>query len=456
MMVFDTDAGHNMIPKMISCDYPSQLSEIVDKAITKSILEVEEASHLNGIDEEEPNISGLGALKFRPNSIDASKEAMLSWDQDRNELPSQLGAACELSSSSGSPIAFSRQGIPRRTETVLSSESGEECSRGSCPFVPAKVFKEEHLEEHREVITNGPSHCFAPVISDNTLTEQLIRDTKDFAPLNGMCRSVDVSCVSDSSYVPETEFCIDTLSWGRNVYNTAETAYVKNDLPVNDINLNMAPSGLHEILAFTKTRSDEITNSVREVEERVDSRINCSETALANHEFPVHGIDLNVSPSGSYEVLNLLRNNDDANTVSETSQEVADSHVQCVRAVPTEYQGMDDCNRFNIGMRSKFKKYRNSLEASDTVRETWRRLRHCHRNLQQYAILEPEDASKVLNLAHGLCNLISEANMLLSDCQLLTCVSTSLNIWLDVGVLYFSVFLDLLVWMLICNLFRTI
>lgn len=427
MMVFDMDAGHIILPKIISCDYPSQLSEIVDKAITKSILEVKEACHFNGIDEEEPNIPASGALKFRPNSIDASKEAMLSWDQDHNEFPSQLGTACELSNSSGSPSAFRRRGIPRRTETVLSSESGEECMRGSCPFVPAKVFKEEHLEEHLEASTNGPSHCFAPDMSNDTLTEQLIRVTKDFAPVNDACRSVDVSCVPDSSYVPETEFCIDTLSW-ENVYNTAETAHIKNDPSVNGINLNMALSGLHEIPAFTKTRSDVISNSVREVEEIRDSRINCSETALANYEFPVHGIDLNVSPSGSYEILNLLQNNNDANTVLEPSQEVADSHVECVRAVPTEYHGMDECSRLNSGIRSKLKKYRSSLEASDTVRGTWRRLRHCHRNLQQYAILEPEDASKVLNLAHGLCNLFSEANMLLGDCQLLSCVSISLNI----------------------------
>lgn len=87
----------------------------------------------------------------------------------------------------------------------------------------------------------------------------------------------------------------------------------------------------------------------------------------------------------------------------------------------------------NFSVRSKYKNYHSSLVASNTVRETWRRLRHSRMNLQQYAILEPKNASKVLNLAHGLSNLISEADMLLSDCQLLICVSISLNIGLDVG-----------------------
>ena len=429
-MIFDTDAGHNILPKMISCDYPSQLSEIVDKAITKSIWEVEEASHLNRIDEEEPNFNDSGALKVQPNSIDARKEAMLSWhcsDQDGNELPSQLGTARDLSNSSECPNAFGQQSILRRTETVLSSESGEECSRGGFPFFPDKVSKED----------------------------QLLRVTKDFAPLNGACRSVDVSCVPESSFVPEAEFFSGMLSWG-NVDNTAETAPTKNDLSINIINLNMSPSRLHEIPIFTKTRSDVITNSVREVDEIIDSRGNGAETALTNYEYPFHGIDLNASPTRLYEIPIFLKSSSATNTISESIQEVEDSHVECVRDVQREYHAIDERSRKNFSMRSKYKKYHNSLLASDTVQETWRRLRHRHVNLQQYAILEPKDASKVLKLAHRLSNLISEADMLLRDCQLLICVSISLNIGLDVGKLYISVFMDLLFSMSLCNFFRII
>ncbi|XP_074361810.1 uncharacterized protein LOC141701993 [Apium graveolens] len=125
LMVFDPDAGHNILPKMISSSFASQLSEIVNKEITKSLLKVEEASCLNVIDDE-PNYD-LGRLKFQRNSIDARKEAMLSWqcsDQDGNDLPSQLGTACDFSDASDSPVAFGRGSVWRRTDTVLSSESG--------------------------------------------------------------------------------------------------------------------------------------------------------------------------------------------------------------------------------------------------------------------------------------------------------------------------------------------
>ncbi|XP_017252670.1 uncharacterized protein LOC108223102 isoform X1 [Daucus carota subsp. sativus] len=422
LMVFDTDAGHNVLPKMISCDYPSQLSEIVDKVITKSVLEVKEATHLNLIDEEEPNIYNSGAIKFQPNSIDARKEAMLSCycsDQDGNEFPSQLGTACELSNSSGSSVAFGQQGIPRRTETMLSSQSGEECSRsrGSFPFVPHKESKEEHLEAHLDVISKGPSHCFSLEMSNNAMTEQLLQAPKVFAPLNGTCRLVDVPCVRESSFVSDTDFFSGTL-WG-NVDNTAESSNTKNGLANNRIDLNMSPSKLDEIPIFTKTQSEVVTNSSREVEEIIDSRINGAETAVTNSEFPVVGIDLNLSLYGSDEIPVLLNNKSDTITILQPIQQVVDSHVECVQGVPREYHQIDECDSMNFSMRSRYKKNHSCLVASDTVQETWRRLRDSHINFQQYAILERKDASKVLKLAHGLSNLISEADMLLSDCQLL-------------------------------------
>ena len=52
-MVFNPDAAHNILPRIISSSYTSQLSEMVDKEITKSLLEMEEASRLTEIDEED-------------------------------------------------------------------------------------------------------------------------------------------------------------------------------------------------------------------------------------------------------------------------------------------------------------------------------------------------------------------------------------------------------------------
>lgn len=437
-MVFDPDAGHNILPKMISSSFASQLAEFVDKEITKSLLEVEEASFLNVIDDEEPNYD-LGKLRFQHNSIDARKEAMLSWhcsDQDGNELPSQLGTASEFSDASDSPVAFGRRSVWRRTDTVLSSESGEECSSDGFPVVPGKLPGEDDSGAHLEVISKAQSHCFAPEMPFNPLAEQLLHSdgekvedscypctiAEESLLLNGTCRSVDVSCVPESTCVAETRIFSDAVSWG-NVDNTAETTSIRNDHPFNGININISPSRLHEIPVLMANDYDAITDSVIEVDAIADFQINDADIASTKCDFPSNGIDLNVSPPGLLNTPILLKNNCDSIAES-VQEEVADSHVECVRAIPREYQGMDECSRMNFSMRSKYKN-QSSLLASDTVQETWRKLRNCHMDLKQYATLEHKDASKFLKLAHGMSNLISEADVLLGDCHLLTCVSVT-------------------------------
>ncbi|KAL8133734.1 hypothetical protein AgCh_008972 [Apium graveolens] len=433
LMVFDPDAGHNILPKMISSSFASQLSEIVNKEITKSLLEVEEASRLNVIDDE-LNYD-LGRLKFQRNSIDARKEAMLSWqcsDQDGNDLPSQLGTACDFSDASDSPVAFGRRSVWRRTVTVLSSESGEECSSDGFPVAPGKLPGEDNSGAHLEVISKSQSHCFAPEMPFNPLAEQLLHSdgekiedscypcaiTEDFGLLNGTCRSIDVSCVPESTCVAESQIFSDAVSGG-NVDNATEAASVRNDHPLNCINLNISPSGLHEIPVLMANDYDAIVDSVIQVDEMADFHINDADIASTKSDFPSNAIDLNVSLPGLHEIPVLLKNNCDSIAES-VREEVADSHIECVQAVPREYQGMDECSRMNFNIRSKYKN-QSSLLASDTVQETWRKLRNCQMDLKQYATLEHKDASKFLKLAHGMSNLMSEADVLLCGCQLLTC-----------------------------------
>ncbi|XP_017243940.1 uncharacterized protein LOC108215858 [Daucus carota subsp. sativus] len=432
LMVFDPDAAHNILPKIISSSYTSQLSEMVDKEITKSLLEMEEASHLTE-DEEDLKINDLGTLTFQPNSIDARKEAMLCChcsDQDGNEVPSQPGTACELSDASDSPVAFGRRSVWRRTDTVLSSESREECSSDGFPAVPSKLSGDIDSEAHLEGISKAPSHCFAPEISSSPVAEELVHSdsvkvedscypcaiTEECVLFNGTCKSVDVSCVPESTCVAETQIYSDAVSWG-NVDNTAETAFIKNNLPHSDINLNISPSGLHEIPVLVGNDYDAIPDSVIKVDEITDYHINGAEMALTKCDFSGNGIDLNASPHEFREIPVLLNNN--CHSITESVQEeMADSHVECVRAFSREYQGMDECSRMNFSMRSNYK-HQSSLLASDTVQETWKKLRNCHMDLKQYATLEHKDASKFLKFAHGMSNLISDADLLLSDCQLL-------------------------------------
>lgn len=65
--------------------------------------------------------------KCDTDGIEAKKEAILRRHcplQDGNELETQFTTACEFSSSSGSPVAFTRRISRRKIGTVSSSDSG--------------------------------------------------------------------------------------------------------------------------------------------------------------------------------------------------------------------------------------------------------------------------------------------------------------------------------------------
>ena len=68
----------------------------------------------------------------------------------------------------------------------------------------------------------------------------------------------------------------------------------------------------------------------------------------------------------------------------------------------------------------------------DTVQETWRKFRDGHMDLKQYITPEQKNASQVLKQACGISNLISEADLLLNDCQPLICVRVFSSFGLDI------------------------
>jgi hypothetical protein len=56
---------------------------------------------------------------------------------------------------------------------------------------------------------------------------------------------------------------------------------------------------------------------------------------------------------------------------------------------------------------------------TDLVRESWRKLRDRHIDLRHFVTSEVKDATGIIELAYGMSNLISEAELLLSKHQTL-------------------------------------
>uniref|UniRef100_A0A5B7B8E5 AAA+ ATPase domain-containing protein n=1 Tax=Davidia involucrata TaxID=16924 RepID=A0A5B7B8E5_DAVIN len=396
-LLFDLDAGHRILPKIIPWGYHSQLSETVEKEITRSLLMMEESSSLmEVVEEEELNHNEMQNSskmhKNDPDSIEAKKEAMLSRHfciHNEDEFAAQFPTACEFSNSSGSPVAFARRNVRRKLDTVLSSNSGDEWLDDGFPVVSGIPYGDTNNEIFLEVNSKSPPHCLATERCFNPLSEQLLHsegqklvenhydcsEPADYTQLNGTCKSVEISCVPESSFVPETE--------------------------IND-----------GMVLFSRTVS---CGHIADIAETVSASSDLMQNLL-----PVEANDLNKSLAVLHKNSEMMGNTCDMDTESVEGEEVGDSHIERMESVPRGYQVMDECSRMDFRRIQCMEKPR-SWMVTDSVQETWRRLRVCHTDLRKYVTPELKDASHVLKLAYRMSNLISEADLLLGDCQPLIC-----------------------------------
>ncbi|XAR55573.1 hypothetical protein NMG60_11035684 [Bertholletia excelsa] len=395
-LLFDIDAGHRILPKIIPWGYPSQLSEFVEKEINKSLIFMEESLKLaEPFNEEEPSqkqtLNRLKRHNTERDSIEAKKEAILSRHcpvQDGNEFVSPLDAACEFSVSSGSPVAFTRRNVRRKLDAVLSSSSGSESLGNSSPAARAKLFEDTNDQMFHEVDGSCPSLATETCL--NLLSENFANSGGEnfwencpnhsepaiHSQIDGTCKSVNISCWPEISFVPETEINDGASSYPRTVFfgHVADTV---------------------EAVSIFK----EPTQSINPVE---------------SDHFNKPISDLPQNPE-------LIENTFDIHKETAQGEEEGDSHTEPVEAVPRGYQVMDECSRIDFARGTKSKDELRSSVLVDSVQETWRQFHGCHTDLRQYMTSGEIDASLALKLACGMANLISEADILLNGCQLLTC-----------------------------------
>ncbi|WZZ33947.1 hypothetical protein YC2023_017348 [Brassica napus] len=120
------------------------------------------------------------------NSTKAKKAAMLRQNicvEDYDELEDVLSVPFELSNTSYQAMSFSRPNRRRKLNVVMSSDSDDEPVKETVPLAadPSVPSREELLE----------TSCYQ-------------YETSKLSCVNEVSQSVDVSCVPESSYVPET------------------------------------------------------------------------------------------------------------------------------------------------------------------------------------------------------------------------------------------------------------
>ncbi|XP_021284558.1 uncharacterized protein LOC110416794 isoform X2 [Herrania umbratica] len=385
LLLFDIEVGHLVLPTLIPWEFPSQLSELVETEIAKTLSMMEENSTLMEVMEEEleknmPNRSEMHNNEI--DSIEAKKEVMLSRNLSIEDCGSinPSYTAHEFYNSSGTPVSFSRRTRRRKLDVVMSSDSEDEHFNKQPSSVSDKNVNRELFIGDCGLLSHCPNmqKCISPLIDELLCSESEKHEDRGFqcseTAINlqsETCKSVDVSCVPESSFVSETEIVNGMELSSRTAFpETTEVSvsceFTENLLPVETNGPGKSKS-IHNLV-----KASDILDSA------------CNIIAQASHEMVV-----------------------------ENSENEYDEAVSRGHAVMDEYSRMD----FNKRSFSR-EKFKNQL-ATDLVQKSWKKLRDNRADLNHYVDSEPKEALKILKLSSRISDLISQADQLLSKCQML-------------------------------------
>ncbi|XP_027190964.1 uncharacterized protein [Cicer arietinum] len=365
---FDLEVGHQILPKIMPWGFPSEISELIENEFVKSVNVMEENSSLQELVEEKPlhinkRQNDLDEQCMETDYIKAKKVEMIKRNgsiTDYCELEIQYRAISEFSNSSGLPVASYLQN-GRRKLVVMSSDSEDEDSNIRQPLdTDDEANKRHSFKENNECTSefqlndNCPSTSVRKLVcselEDSDEEHVKYSETADVTCINETSKSLDISCVPESTFVPET-----TIEDGTETMSGAVSSCHALEVSINN-----------ELKPFT--------SSVR----RRLAKLSQNSDMLMDTEMPDY------SPK-------------------EALQDFIDQNMET-----TTIKVMDECSRVDFKLKSTFVESSPSME-TDLVQNLWKKLRQM--DLRQHAISEQLGTSQVVKLASGMSNLISEADL---------------------------------------------
>lgn len=188
LLPFDLEACHKIIPKILPWSYPSELSQLIEKEVAKSIATMDENSCLQGSVNQELDINerkkDLDVKCTNTDYLEAKVKRIKRSVTYHNGVESQHSAISEFSNCSGSPVTSSWQ----EGQSKLGSEKDPHNAHSL--DVHEEVYKTHSLESNSEYLSkfqmnqNYPSTSFYASCS---IPETAIQ--KGIKPLSG-----SVSC----------------------------------------------------------------------------------------------------------------------------------------------------------------------------------------------------------------------------------------------------------------------
>ncbi|KAF8023632.1 hypothetical protein BT93_F0974 [Corymbia citriodora subsp. variegata] len=375
-VLFDLKSAHRILPKLMPWDFPSELCELIEKETSKSLTTMQDNSFLLGmIDEHLEDKEVQCPQRMDQNEIDlqAKKEAMLRRNcsiYDDEDLTIHFGTVGDFSGNPGTPVAFSQQKGRKKLDIVLSSDS------------EAETFNHGYVtpmhEESPKVNGGTPAqeretqNYFAPFIekqcqfeggeAENFLLPCLNRDIN--LQMTDPCKSLDESCVPESTYVPETE--------------------INGEMELSSRTFSCRGGELGEPY-FDNGLASEISPVKNGFCVKPLSRLRRLSDMLANR-------------------CDIME--DSSHGVGE------DFQLGNAEAVNGGFQLMDECSRVDFNESHRYQA--GFRMESNLVQESWKRLRE---QLKNHVTKDERDASQMIQITSRMGNLISEADLLRNNCQ---------------------------------------
>lgn len=406
--MFELEAGHQLLPKLISWSCPSQLSELIEEEVTKSLLMMEESNNLVEVAVEEEmkrreRQNSSKTCSTRSEWIETKKEQMLNLNyslQVEDELLCQSQSNSQFSDISSSPVAFAKRNIRRRLDAVILSDSDED------HFYDGTQFSGHGLDTYcgeQGMHSNSPPPSFA--IESCCLPNEQLSSSDGYNLQQRI-----IKCSGTPVSPPHI----------RSMYNLADVSSVPESSAIAET----------ETVSETGLFSATVSYCPNVCTEDVDSMRNYLLRSLS----PIkHEELLNHVPKGSCTPCSYS----DSDKATLHGELIGDSHIVHGEYGVGEYQELDECSSCAFAKTAKnFEKPRSNCQFNIVI-ETWERLRNCRMDLKHHVTPEQKDVSHGLDLAFGMTDLISDADLLLSYCQPNLYVSDLIDLdiwWLSCGI----------------------
>lgn len=373
---FDLDAAHWAIESFLPWAFPCELSLKVEEEISKTVsLLLENQGIIHSFAKEDMTVpidapsniaTGMGEDAIMENVCPT-----FQYNESLTPINDYMGFSDPL----GSLSTFPDGSLKHRSRTILSSESADLYASDTNLDTNTHVMRfPQQMED-----PNCTSSCADLFVESTTLSSgSFMIDT--IACSSHVCNTYTSTCIPELSVVPETEISD------------------RDGFPSTTVN---SPEFSSRLADFSLSNPGSEQPVSQEDVDHVD------ESIVVADKYP----------------MSKVENIDEVDRESVHGNEEPDaSQIQGDVGLSRGYQIMDECSCAGFSGELMSVDFSRSHPIIHSVNEKWKKLRSCQEDLRLHMTSGQKDALKILDLTSGLTNLLSDADVLLERCQLLTSV----------------------------------